>query len=212
MPALRSIRLTLVAVTLVAMTAGCTSGKERASFSGGVDTSAVAEPQLGPSTSTTVLTLTAVVLAPDGLGPVSFGTQAARAVHAMTDALGRADDVTAIPAEANCDATRLFRWKDLDVLINEVSGRLGGKPGIVGWSVGVAASSPLGLRTEKGIGLGSTVAAVKAAYGPTLTITQGGSGPSLMITTPSGIITGEFDGLGESSRVKTLRAGVACAI
>jgi hypothetical protein len=208
MPALHSVRIALVTVSVVVLAAACTSGKERASFSGGVMPTAAGEaPQPDPSTSTTALTLAQLVLAPDGLGPVSFGTQAARAMDALTQALGRAEDSTLAPAGSNCDATRSFLWKDFRVFINEVSGRFGGKPGLVGWSVGAPAASGLSLKTEKGIGIGSTVAAVKAAYGSTLTMDHG----TLSITAPNGAITGELDGAGDTGKVNTLRAGASCA-
>jgi hypothetical protein len=212
LPAVRSLRLALVAVSLLVLTAACTSNKERASFSGGVQPTSDAEaPRMEPSTTTTALTMAQVVPAPDGLGPLSFGTQAARAMGALTRALGRAENATVVPADANCGATRIFRWKDFDVLINEVSTRSGGNPGLVGWSLGATAPSSLDLKTEKGIGIGSTVAAVKAAYGPTVTIDQGVNGPTFKITAPNGVITGELNGLSAASRVKALRAGVSCA-
>ncbi|MEW6473427.1 MAG: hypothetical protein AB1679_14240 [Actinomycetota bacterium] len=212
MPALRSIRLTVVAVSLVALTAACTSGNERASLSGGVDEPAIAEsPNSEPTTATTTVTLGQLVLAPDGLGPVSFGTQAARAMNGLTQALGRAEHVSHVPAEAHCEGTRIFRWKDLDVVVNEVGGFSGGKPGLVGWSLGSDGASALGLKTEKGIGPGSTVAAVKAAYGSGVTIAEGGSGPVVTITAPNGVITGALDGVSDASKVKTLRAGESCA-
>ena len=65
-----------------------------------------------------------------------------------------------VPANATCGATRVFHWKDFDVLINEVTAHSGGNPGLVGWGMG---ASSLGLKTDKGIGVGSTLRAVKAA-------------------------------------------------
>jgi hypothetical protein len=212
MPAPRSVRLALVAASLVVMTAACTSGKDRASFSGGVEPTAGAEaPKAETSTTTAALTMAELSLASDGVGPISFGAQAARALHALTEALGKAETPTLVPAAANCGATRIFRWKDFEVLINEVTALSGGNPGLVGWSLGAAAPVSLGLKTETSIGIGSTVAAVKAAYGPMVTIAQGASGPMLTITAPNGVMTGDLDGLGDASRVKTLRAGVSCA-
>ncbi|MCA1845820.1 MAG: hypothetical protein LC792_22030 [Actinobacteria bacterium] len=151
-----------------------------------------------------------MVPAPDGLGAaLPFGTQAAKAMNGLTQALGRAENVTVVPPNANCGATRSFRWKDFDVLINEVTGRSGGNPGLVGWAMGAAAPAALGLKTDKGIGVGSTVAAVKAAYGP-VTVAQGPSGPTLVIRAANGVITGDLDGTANTSRVKALRAGASC--
>ena len=50
------------------------------------------------------------------------------------------------------------------------------------------------------------MAAVRAAYGPAVTI----AGTTLEIRAESGVITGELDGPNDAGRVKTLRAGAAC--
>jgi hypothetical protein len=202
---MRKFRVALAALTLLSVTTACTSPKEPASFEGGVETTA-AGSKTEPSTSTTAVTPAAVVLAPDGLGAVSFGTQAARAMNALTQAFGRAENVTVIPPAANCGATRIFRWKDFAVLINEVSARSGGNPGLVGWSLGPTAPASADLETEKGIGIGSTAAAVKEAYGAA----TNQAGATLTITAPNGVITAELEAGNDSGRVKTLRAGVSC--
>jgi hypothetical protein len=213
----RSLRALLAAVTLVVVAAACTPPKEdRASFSGDVKTGAGTPVFTGPestepTTSTTALSVTAVVPGSEGIGPLPFGMQAARAMSGLTQALGRAEKVIPVPASANCGATRVFRWKDLDVLINEVSARSGGTPGLVGWSLGAAPSS-LGLKTDKGIGIGSTVATVKAAYGAGVTVAEGASGAVLAIRAGDGVMTGELDGAGDAGRIKTLRAGATCAV
>jgi len=212
MPALRALRVALAAMSLMVVTAACTSPKEKASSPGKVEeTPAFTGPESAePSTATTpALSLAAVVPAPDGIGPLAFGTQAAKAMNGLTQALGRAENVTTVPPSANCGATRVFRWKDFDVLINEVTARSGGNPGLVGWAMGAAAPPGLGLKTDKGIGIGSTLAAVKAAYGP-VTVAQGPNGPTFVIRVASGVITGEITGAGDTGKVKTLRAGASC--
>jgi hypothetical protein len=210
MPALRSLRVALAAASLVVVTAACTSPKEKASTSGAVESPGFTGPEsTEPTTGTTALSLAAVVPAPDGLGSLPFGTQAARAMNGLTQALGRAEKVTVVPEGANCGATRVFHWKDFDVLINEVTARSGGSPGLVGWAMGAAAPARLGLKTDKGIGIGSTVAAAKAAYG-SVTVAQGANGPTLVIRAANGVISGDLDGPGDAGRVKTLRAGASC--
>jgi hypothetical protein len=213
MPAQRALRVALIAMSLMVVTAACTSSspKQKASSPGAVEeTPAFTGPESAePSTATTALSLAAVIPAPDGIGPLTFGTQAAKAMNGLTQALGRAENVTTVPPNANCGATRVFRWKDFDVLINEVTARSGGNPGLVGWAMGGAAPASLGLKTDKGIGVGSTLAAVKAAYGP-VTVAQGPNGPTFVIRVASGVITGELNGTGDASKVKTLRAGASC--
>ena len=202
---MRKFRVALAVLTLLSVTAACTSPKRPASFEGGVETTADGS-NTEASTSTTALTLAAVVLAPDGLGAVPFGMQAARAMNALTQAFGRAENVSIIPPAANCGATRIFRWKDFAVLVNEVSARSGGDPGLAGWSLGPTPPASADLKTEKGIGIGSTVAAVEAAHGAAASQTDA----TLTITAPNGVITAKLDGGNDSSRVKTLRAGVSC--
>jgi len=205
----RTLRVALaVGGLMVLMTAGCTSPKEdKASFSGDVKTPVFTGPEsTEPTTATTALGRRSVILAPDGLGSLPFGTQAARAMKGLTQAFGRAENITVVPPGASCEATRIFHWKDFDVLINEVSARSGGAPGLAGWAVGAPAPASLGLKTEKGIGMGSTVAAVRAAYGPAVTI----AGTKLEIRAEGGVISGELDGPNDVGRVKTLRAGATC--
>ncbi len=210
MPALRALRVTVAAVSLVVLTAACTSPpKDKASLKGDVKTPVSIGPEsTEPTTATTALSMTALVLASDGVGPLPFGMQAARTLSGLTQALGRAEKITPVPSTSNCGATRIFSWKDFDVLVNEASSRSGGNPGLVGWSLGAAAPSPVGLKTDKGIGVGSTLAAVKSAYGPAVTV----AGTTFAIRAAKGVISGELDGGSDTARVKTLRAGVSCAV
>ena len=209
MPALRALRVALAAVCLVVGSAACTSPpKDKASMKGDVQTPFTGPEPTEPTTATTALSLTALVLAPDGIGPVPFGMQAARAMNGLTQALGRAETVTPVPDSANCGATRIFRWKDFDVLINEVTARSGGTPGLVGWSLGATAPSSVGLKTDKGIGIGSTLAAVRTAYGSAVTV----AGTTFAIRGANNVMTGELEGPNAAGRVKTLRAGASCAV
>lgn len=206
MPALRALRVALAAAILAVVTASCTSPpKDAASMKGDVKPPVSLGPDsTEPTTSTTALSVTALVLAPDGLGALPFGMQAARAMNGLTQALGRAETITPVPATANCGATRIFGWKDFKVLVNEVTSQSGGNPGLAGWSLG--ATAPAALKTDKGIGIGSTLAAVKAAYGPTVTV----AAPTFAIREANSAISGELEGSGDSAKVKALRAGVSC--
>jgi hypothetical protein len=208
MPALRALRVALAAMSLVVVTAACTSPPKDKASKGDVKPPVSIGPEsTEPTTATTALSMTALVLASDGIGPLPFGMQAARAMNGLTQALGRAETITPVPPGSNCAATRVFRWRDFDVVINEASARSGGTPGLVGWSVGAAAPSSVGLKTDKGIGIGSTLAAVKAAYGPAVTV----AGATFAIRGANSLIRGELDGGSDAARVKTLRAGVTCA-
>jgi hypothetical protein len=202
--------LTVVALGLTLLTAACSSGKGGASFAGNVDPKPPASsPDTEITTSTTGLNPAELVLSADGLGPLRFGTQAAQALSGLTQAFGRAAPPTRI-TDAACGATRIFKWNNLAVLVNETSGRFGTPAGLVGWSLGAEAPSPLGLKTDKGIGIGSTVKALKAAYGNSVAIASADKGPAFRITTASGVVAGELDALGDAGKVRSLQAGTVC--
>jgi hypothetical protein len=69
------------------------------------------------------------------------------------------------------------------------------------------------LKTDTGIGIGSTVAAVSAGYGEKVSIAQGeGGGSAITITTPNGTLSGETEGVNDGSKLTHLRAGVSCTV
>jgi len=213
MSEMRWSRLALVALGLTLLTAGCTTKNPSSSVAGGVAATApTATPSTDASTTSTALSATALVLSADGLGPLTFGTQAARALSGLTQALGHAEKVTPVPAGSTCGATRTFQWKNLVVIVNEVNGGSAAKAGLVGWHLGTAAPTALDVRTDKGIGIGSTIAALKAAYGANTSIAQGDQGPAVKIAVPNGVITGRVDGLGAANKVQSLEAGNLCGV
>lgn len=207
MPDKPMFRLAVLALGLAATTAACAGGKGGASFAGNVAPGApVSAPSPEDTTSTTALNAAQVVLSPDGLGPLRFGTQAARALAGLTQALGQAEPPTPVPDPA-CGATRRFQWKNLTVLVNEVSGRSGTTAGLAGWSL---SGTGVDLRTDKGIGAGSTVKALRTAYGDSVAFAAGDHGPAFTITTTTGVITGGLDATADRGKVLTLHAGAIC--
>jgi len=110
-----------------------------------------------PATPTTAAPST-LVLESDGLGAVAFGTPKAAALAALTASLGPPERTGKGCELAGPDVTTTG-WKDLTVQF--VNGKLTSYnlrpvPGSTG---------SLGLATKAGIKLGSTVAAIKTAYG-----------------------------------------------
>jgi hypothetical protein len=207
------MRWVLVAVGLTVATAACGSGsgKTGGAQAGKVDPGPDSSAGVAESTTTTVaVTRESLVLSADGLGPVQFGMQAARALAGLTQALGQAAPPKPV-TDAACGATRTFHWGDLTVVANEVSGRAGTTPGFVGWSLAGPAPDTATLRTDKGIGLGSTLKALRAAYGSAVAVTPGRHGPGFTITTPSGSMTGTLDAVGDAGKVTTLQAGTVCS-
>jgi len=212
-----SRRLVAAALGFALLAAGCGGGgggrTPPATAGGSVEPTTMppsAVPEVSTS-STMPLRADALALTADGVGPLSFGTQAAVAMGRLTQALGQAEKVTPIAAASACGATRIFTWKNFAVLINEVSARSGGNPGLVGWWLGDPASGALTMRTDKGISIGSTVGAVKAAYGSAVTI--GNASPAtFQIAGTRGAITGQLDGRGDAAKVRALQAGTVCGM
>ncbi len=164
------------------------------------------------------------MLAPDGLGVVSFGADMDEAVAAVTAALGAepSDDTGWIDPFAEfgtCPGTEVrgVSWGDLRLIFGDADTRLVplGERHFYGFTYRTGRRGPDGLTTAEGIGLGSSRAELEAAYGEELelflddTIT---GGPRYQIgfeidssTYLSGILSSE-DGV-----VVWLDGGVGCA-
>ena len=65
-----------------------------------------------------------------------------------------------------------------------------------------------GITTGDGIGVGSTLAELRASF-PDLEVTEGSLGPE-RTTAREGGPAGFLDGTAESSRVNSTRAGISC--
>ena len=164
------------------------------------------------TTTTVPLTKEQIVLAGDGVGPLKFGTNAAHTIARFMQALGQPEKNQPLPAGATCAATRRLQWGNFQILTNEVGSSSGaGKPGFGGWFLGATTGAPLDFKTEKGIGLNSTVAQLKAAYGDTVTVAgRGEEGPGFTIVLPGGIILGLLTSAADTGKVKNIQAGNYC--
>jgi hypothetical protein len=192
-------------------TAACTKNKTETPTT----TTTLAAPTTVPTESTTTtapVTKESIVLAPNGLGAgLPFGLNSARAINVLIQALGNPDKNTNLPVGQACGATRRLQWGDFQALVNEVGASSGaGKPGFAGWFLGAPGSAThLGFKTEKGITVGSTVAALKAAY-PNAIVARGEQGPGYNVTLDKGIILGQLDALTDAGKVKNIQAGSYC--
>jgi hypothetical protein len=158
------------------------------------------------------LTKDSIVLGADGLGPaLPFGTNSARTIQALIQALGQPDKNTPLPVNQPCHATRRLQWANFQVLVNEVVSQAGsGQPGFAGWYLGAPAAATLPFHTDKGITIGSTVAQLKAAYGTDVNIARGEQGPGYYITTDKGPILGQITALTDAGKVTNIQAGSYC--
>lgn len=166
---------TLLAMTMAAvLVAGCADDDDPApttSTSAAVTTTVPAVTTTGGvtttaapgATSTTAPAAAAIVLRVDGLGLVDFGDPKDTAISAISAALGTIDE-TGTGCELGGPGPTTARWKELRVEFAD---------GVVrSYNVRPPAGvvPVLNLKTEAGIGLGSTVAQLKTAYGSRLSI------------------------------------------
>jgi hypothetical protein len=167
------IRVVLVVTAVAVLGAGCSDDGDNppaTTTSVAVTTTVPVSTTGGPTTTagpaattTTVPTAAGIVLRVDGLGLVDFGDPKDTALSALSAALGTVDQ-TGAGCELGGPGTSTARWKELSVEFAD---------GVVrSYNVrppnGVA--PVLNLKTEAGMGLGSTVAQLKTAYGSRLTI------------------------------------------
>ncbi len=150
-------------------------------------------PSSGPATAVRV------VLRPDGLGftgggsstsALPFGTVDATVRSAVDRALGEGGE---LPTPDCGPGSSTVQHENLFLLLQNGD--------FVGWRTG----SP-GLTTGDGIGVGSTLADLRAAL-PGVTVTEGTLGPEWLT---KGGLAGFLDGTDESSLVNSLGAGVQC--
>lgn len=202
----RAARIVLPVALLAG--AACSGGdKESATTTTVLQTTA----STAASTTTAPLTKDQIVLSADGVGAIKFGNNSANTIRRFMDALGQPQTNTPLPARTACGATRRLHWANFQVLVNEVTSASGaGAPGFAGWFLGPPTAAPLDLKTDKGITIGSTVGAIKAAYATEVTLARGEQGWGFTITAPGGIIIGQLDGGADTNKVKNIQAGNYC--
>jgi hypothetical protein len=209
MTKIRLRRAALIVLSTALLSAAACSGDKKDNA-----TTTTAAPTTVPTESTTTtvpLTKESIVLAGDGLGTLTFGTNAARTISLLMQALGQPEKNTPLPVGTACGATRRLTWGNFQILVNEVGSASGaGRPGFAGWFLGPPAANPLSFKTDKGITVGSTVAELKAAYGTDVSVARGEQGPGYNITVPRGIILGQLDALTDAGKVKNVQSGNYC--
>lgn len=165
-------RVFLALAVAATLAAGCTDDDDNppatTTTSAAVTTTSPAVTTTGPPTTAAATTTTApaaaaIVLRVDGLGLVDFGDPKDAALSALSAALGPIDE-SGVGCELGGPGPTTARWKELRVEFAD---------GVVrSYHVrppnGVA--PVLNLKTEAGVGLGSTVPQLKTTYGASLSI------------------------------------------
>src|SRR5207253_1035101 len=101
-------RTVLVVLSAALLTAAACSNDKKGSA-----TTTTLAPTTAPTESTTTtvpFTKESIVLAADGLGTLTFGTNAARTINVLIQALGQPDKNTPLPVGTACGATRRLQW------------------------------------------------------------------------------------------------------
>jgi hypothetical protein len=158
-----------------------------------------------------------LVLAPDGLGPVSFGEDAETVIGRLTELLGAPVADGPQPCESETDQVRWVRWGNLGTAYPD--GRFGGY--IIG--IYYPPDSPeLRVETAEGVALRATATELEAAYGDRLSWTSqeesgfgqpvdgfGIDGFTLDDPAPTGL-GGFLEGGIDEGQVITFNAGQPC--
>lgn len=155
----------------------------------------------------------AVQLGANGLGPASFGDDAERVIATITAAFGAPtrDDGWVDPLSYGAcpgDRYRQVVWNDLTLEFSEDDGQQH-FIGYVYGSVSGVDPRPRGLTTSKGIGVGSTVAELKAAY-PRASTTPGEAGLQDPRYAVPGELEGYLTGVDDEDLVISVEAGTHC--
>lgn len=159
---------------------------------------------------------TGFVLGADGLGTVPFGAEPEQTITFVSSMLGAptADTGWLDPFEIGpCggDRIRQVNWNQLQLEFGDVSDVAEGRDHFYAFYYGVEGSStpvPAGLETAEGIGAGSTVADVIAAY-PGVTLLQGDEfiGPSFTVNDN---LSGRLSGITDADVVEMIIGGRPC--
>lgn len=175
------------------------------------------------STSTTTSTTTTTVvegaelfLRSDGLGSVRFGVEPEGVIDYVASLLGDPDSDTgyidSFSEFGTCPGTEVrgVRWGDLALLFGDESDFDSGRRHFYQWQYGPQTRTPLrpnGPLTDGGIGLGSTVADVRAVYPDVVIFDDEIFGPGFELEPLLwGTLTDDVD----SGRVIALVGGTPC--
>jgi hypothetical protein len=173
-------------------------------------------PVSGPAGSPVAPT---IVLADDGLGIAAFGAGADDTIAAITAVLGEPDedsgwvDPLTIGACAG-DEARFLAWGTLYVYFSDRSAFGDGERHFFGYSYGSVRdldAIPEGLATPQGIGLGTTVAFLRAAYHDVV-IEAGEEGllaPSFYV---DDAVSGRLTGTADDDLVTVIIGGDPCGV
>lgn len=185
-------------------------------------------PTSTPTTVATSLTTTAPVttladplaslfLTGDGIGEIGLGTPAETAITQLSAILGSPDDDTGWTSSlGTCPGTesRIVRWSSLQIFLTNGETAWASEPHFFhyGQSLAAGGGEYLDLRTDKEIGIGSTISELKSAYGDAVVVGDDPAfGPYWEVagTDPS-YLWGTATGVADDSVIDALSGGAGC--
>ena len=167
-------------------------------------------PATTPAPTTSLPAASDIVLGPLGLGVVSFGSEAATVLPALAARFGPAVDDRPLGSCPSGEVDRLVQFAELSVLIDET----GGTGRFVAWDLGAPSTGRPRLATAEGIGIGTSLADLRSAYGNRLQLSRDDPfGPAFEVEAePPGRLGGTLTGISGNDTVATLSGGTAsCA-
>jgi hypothetical protein len=194
------------------------------------DTTALESPSTEVEPTTAILTTTtsqarstladpldSLLLAGDGIGEIGLGTAADAAVTQLSVTLGSPDDDTDWSAAlGTCPGTesRIVRWSSLQIFLTNGETAWASNPHFFhyGQSLAAGGGEYLDLRTDKEIGIGSTIGELKLAYGEAVTVSDDPAfGPYWEVggTEPS-YLWGTATGVADDSVIDSVLGGAGC--
>jgi hypothetical protein len=166
----RSGRWCALAVAVAALVSGC--GRDDAESAGNANRSGASSSVHGSSAPSGSVLAPTIVLGRDGLAVAAFGDPADDTVAAVTAVLGVPDEDSGWVEPLSIGACageegRFVAWGSLYLYFADESTFGNGERHFFGYSYGSASdleAIPEGLATPEGIGLGTSVAFLRAAY------------------------------------------------
>lgn len=203
----------IVSVTTAAPTTAAPTTTSPASTSS--STTSTTTPE-STTTSTTTPAAAALVLRDNGLGDALFGTEPEEVIRYVQAVLGTptADSGWADPFSAFgvCpgNEVRGVTWGDLTLLFSDESTVASGRRHFFNYVYGPAFGvtiQPEGMRTETGIGIGSTVADLRAAY-PKVKVFPPDIADAYFVVDQN--LTGFLTGTTDEDTVRSVMGGIGC--
>jgi hypothetical protein len=183
-------------------------------------TTTTTRPMTTTTRGPTTTTLPPIVLESDGLGIVDLGATVDETIEIIASRLGGADSdsgwVNATGSFGTCpgNIVRVVRWASLRLFFSDGPTEFGedARHFFFYSQSPVETDTVIDLKTEEGIGIGSTVAELRAAYGPSVTISSDTHfGVTFTIDTGEpGLLSGTLTESIDTGLVTSLAGGFGC--